>query len=136
MDHHHGEGLSHSHWTTIRQNFTCAECEARIQGQRFNSNYCSDGERLLVIEESTEKTYHVSACVGGGGARLLARLRGYWRFYIKYPIIYLIFHISSIQNTLTNSKFSDISLHLLGLFLKLVALPLSVKKLRFWPVDP
>jgi len=51
-----GDGISHSDWTTIRQNFTCAECEARIQGQRFNRNYCSDGERLLVIEESTEKT--------------------------------------------------------------------------------
>ena len=33
-------------------------------------------------------------------ARLLASLRGYWRFYIKYPIIYLILNISSIQNTL------------------------------------
>ena len=33
-------------------------------------------------------------------ARLLARLRGYWRFYIKYSIIYLILNISSIQNTL------------------------------------
>ena len=33
-------------------------------------------------------------------ARLLARLRGYWQFYIKYPIIYLILNISSIQNTL------------------------------------
>ena len=33
-------------------------------------------------------------------AWLLARLRGYWRFYIKYPIIYLILNISNTQNTL------------------------------------
>jgi len=30
---------------------------------RLNSNYCSDGERQLVIGESTEQTHHVSTHV-------------------------------------------------------------------------
>ena len=45
--------LSDSSWTRICQSFTCTVCEAGT-GQHFNSNYCSDGERWLVIEESME----------------------------------------------------------------------------------
>jgi DNA-directed RNA polymerase subunit RPC12/RpoP len=42
--------LSNSDWTTIRQMFTCAACQARSRG-----SYCSDGERQLVVEQSIEK---------------------------------------------------------------------------------
>jgi hypothetical protein len=55
--------LSNSDWTTIRNMLTCAACRARSQGQRFNSSYCSDGERQLVIEQSIEKTLCVSTYV-------------------------------------------------------------------------
>jgi hypothetical protein len=37
-------------------------------------------------------------------ARLLARLRGYWQFYIKYQIIYLILNISSDQFKIPESQ--------------------------------
>jgi hypothetical protein len=55
----YGDGLSHIQWNTIRRNFTCAACE----GQRLNSNYCSDVERQLVIEGTTEQMHHVSTYV-------------------------------------------------------------------------
>jgi hypothetical protein len=50
--------LSNSDWTTIRPRFTCAACQARSRG-----NYCSDGERQLVTEQSIEKTLSVSTYV-------------------------------------------------------------------------
>jgi hypothetical protein len=43
--------------------FTCAACEARSRGQRFNSSFSRDGERQLVIEQSIEKTLGVSTSV-------------------------------------------------------------------------
>ena len=57
------EGLSRSDWTRIRQTFTCTACEAGSRGQQLNTNYCSDGERQLVIDESMEKTHDVSTYV-------------------------------------------------------------------------
>ena len=42
--------------------FTCTACEAGLRGQHF-SNYCSDGERQLVIEESVAKTHDVSTTI-------------------------------------------------------------------------
>ena len=59
----HSDGLSNSHWTSIRQTFTCTTCETGNRGQHFNSKYYSDGERHLVIEESMEKTFEVSTYV-------------------------------------------------------------------------
>jgi hypothetical protein len=53
------DGLSSIQWTIIRRTFTCTACEAVNRGQQFNSSYCSDGERHLVIEG---KTQHASAC--------------------------------------------------------------------------
>ncbi len=65
----YGGRLSNTDWTTIRQMFTCATCEARSRGQRFNSSYCSDGERQLVIEQSIEKTLGVFEILIGASIR-------------------------------------------------------------------
>ena len=60
----YGEGLSRSEWTRIRQTFTCTlACEAVSRGHHFNSNYSSDCERQLVVDESMEKTHDVSTSV-------------------------------------------------------------------------
>ena len=48
--------LSDSSWTRICQSFNCTACGAGSRGQNFNSNYFTDSERQLVIEESMEKT--------------------------------------------------------------------------------
>ena len=46
------DGLSNSRWARIRQTFACTVCEAGSRVQHFDSNYCSDGEWQLVIEEN------------------------------------------------------------------------------------
>jgi len=66
--------FSNSRWAKFCQTFACSTCKAGMvgslsrpgdaeepepvsasRGQHYNSNYCSDGERQLVIEESFEK---------------------------------------------------------------------------------
>ena len=73
----YGDSLSKSLWEIFRQTFICSTCKAGVvagdadkhvpnlasHGPHFNSNYCSDGERQLVIGESMDKTFDVSTYV-------------------------------------------------------------------------
>ena len=109
--------FSNRNWVEFRKAFTCSACKAGTtgrlsrpgdteepvpvlasRGQHLNSNYCSDGEQQLVIEEPFEKTHDGSTNVpptigyeirigeSRKGGDIVSDGRGYtYSFHKDYP---------------------------------------------------